>query len=498
MLEMAQARTPRPDDENQCYLDIKHTESEQEDAENADEATPPEEGGESAPDQAQSEKKAPQIPSGTTKRGRKPRVSAKDKFEHLEITECVVFIPEEVEANPEAWKEVPGEITYEVLVHPVRLSRRKIELKKFVPREKGSGAPIIAKAPIRFSTSFISVSLAIYIVLSKYFDHSTLYRLERKFARLGADISRQSQSDTVEHFSQWMRPIYELIARRAKASNYLLIDETFIKYINGKNSGSGQGYFWAFYAPGQSMVLKWIDNRRHENVEPLIEGFNGILHSDGYAAYENYAQTHSGITLMACWAHAFRKFRDALEEEPKHARKIMKLISQLYDLEEKWNEAGITDSKRQIFRAAQSRPIAEQIKALLDTHAVDMTIPRGKFREAVAYAANRWQALCECFKHGHTKLDTNLLESSFRPTKIDAKNWMFIGHPNAGEKSAIIYTLLNCCRIHQVDPQAYFQDVLDKLIPHDGQPPEELLEALLPENWIKANPDCVFKEPHRA
>jgi len=71
---------------------------------------------------------------------------------------------------------------------------------------------------------------------------------------------------------------------------------------------------------------------------------------------------------------------------------------------------------------------------------------------------------------------------------------MFIGHRDAGEKSAIIYTLLNCCRIHRVNPQAYFQDVLDKLIPHDHRPPTELVDALLPENWIQANPSNFIKE----
>jgi hypothetical protein len=133
-------------------------------------------------------------------------------------------------------------------------------------------------------------------------------------------------------------------------------------------------------------------------VETLIDGFEGILQSDAYAAYGNYVKTHPQITLMACWSQAFRKFRDALEVEPAHAKFMM--------------------------------------------------------------------------------------------------NWMFIGHPDAGEKSAIVYALLNCCRIHRVDPQAYFLDVLDKMIPHDHRPPEELLEALLPENWIKANPGKVLKDPN--
>lgn len=482
-LELAQARAGKPDDDKQCHLDISHTESVAIEPDGVEEAAPEPE---------------PKIPSSTTKRGRKLRVSPAAKFENLPVTEEVILIPEEVKADPEAWTEIPGEITYEVLVHPTRLTRRKTDRKKFVKRGQPEAAPVIAKAPIRFSASYVSISLAVYIVLSKYLEHGALHRLERKFARLGADIARQCQSDAVERFSLWMRPIYELIDKKAKASGYLQIDETFIKYINGKNPGGGQGYFWAIHAPGQSMVFTWIDNRRHENVETLINGFNGILQSDAYAAYGNHAKAHPEITLMACWAHAFRKFRDALKVEPAHAKFMMKLISDLYDLEEDWDKEGISDSARKIRRAKESKPIAEKIKAHLDAYAADMTIPKGEFREAVGYAAKNWSALWECFEHGHTRLDTNLLESKFRPTKIGAKNWMFIGHPDAGEKSAVIYTLLNCCRIHCVDPQAYFLDVLDKLIPHDHQPSEELVDALLPENWIQANPDKVVKEPARA
>lgn len=481
-LELAQARAVKPDDEKQCYLEISHTESVK-----VEEDQEEEEGA-----------REPKIPSSTTKRGRKRRITPAEKFENLPITEELILVPEEVKADPDAWTEIAGETTFEVLVHPTRLSRRKINLKKFVRREQPEAAPIIAKAPIRFSASYVSTSLAVYIVLNKYLEHGALHRLERKFARLGADISRQCQSDTVERFSLWMRPIYELIDKRAKACGYLQIDETFIRYINGKNPGGGQGYFWAIHAPGRSMVLKWIDNRRHENVETLIEGFSGILQSDAYAAYINYAETHSGIILCACWSHAFRKFREALKVEPAHAKLMMKLISDLYDLEEDWDKEGISDSVRKIRRGKQSKPIATTIKARLDAYAADMTIPKGKFREAVAYAAKNWSALWECFEHGHTRLDTNLLESKFRPTKIGAKNWMFIGHPEAGEKSAIIYTLLNCCRIHGVDPQAYFLDVLDKLIPFDHRPPEDLVDALLPENWIQANPDKVIKELARA
>ena len=472
-LELAQAKQAKEEDERQQYLQIEHTESVRVDC--ADDAD------QNGEDDSQQE--TPQIPSGSTKGKGKKRIRIEAKLKGLAVIQETVRIPNEVQASPDQWEEIGEVVTEEVLVVPTKLGRHLIRSKKYRNKEDRSSAPIMAKAPIRFSSSYVSASLAIYIVLSKYLDHSTLYRLEKKLERMGLEMTRQSQSDAVERMSEWLRPLYELMDQHAKSGGYLQIDETFIKYINGNKPGGGQGYFWAIHAPGQSIVLKWIDNRRHENVEHLIEGFNGILQSDGYAAYGNYAQTHPEVTLAACWAHSFRKFRDALEHEPVHAKAMMRLISDLYDLEEKWDLADVSPSKRKLLRQAESIPITKKIKAKLDAYAVDMSIPNNDFRVALNYMSNQWAALLQCLQHGQTRLDTNLLESKFRPTKIGAKNWMFIGHPDAGQKSAIIYSLLQSCTIHQINPYDYLTDVLKKLLPHDGRPPEDLLETLLPQNW---------------
>ena len=478
-LEIIQAGPSKEEDERQQHLDVQVTESvkvEQEEASSKEE-----------------EAKVPTIPSSTTKRKGKKRVNIADKLKDLPVIKTTELIPAEVKEQPEQWVEIGLPIvTREVLVVPSTLGVHEILRRKYRFIIDRSVAPIIAKAPIRFSSSYISASLATYITLGKYLDHSPLYRLEKKLQRLGIEISRQSQSDIVEQMAMWLGPLYDHMDQRAKASDYLQIDETFIKYINGK--GTGQGYFWAIHSPGDCLVMRWINNRRHENVETLITGFNGFLQSDGYAAYKNYASTRQEIVLLACWAHAFRKFRDGLEHEPAHARAMMHLIGQFYDLEEEWDKKTISDEQRKLLLAAHSIPIAELIKAKLDAYAVDMTIPNNDFRAAVSYTANQWTALRECFNHGHTRLDTNLLESKFRSTKIGAKNWMWIGHPDAGQKSAIIYSVLKSCEIHRINPQAYLDDALAKLIPEDGRPSSELLEALIPKNWAVANPSKLLKE----
>ena len=353
-LEIAQARRAKQNDELQQYLHIEHTESVRADsAEDSDEA-------------AGQDDEVPTIPSSSTKRKGKKRIRIEEKLKGLPVIKETVRIPREVEESPDQWEEFGEVVTEEVLVIPTKLGRHLIRSKKYRNKQDRTSAPIMAKAPIRFCSSYVSASLATYIVLSKYLDHSTLYRLEKKFERMGLEMTRQSQSDAVQRMSEWLRPLYELMDKHAKSSGYLQIDETFIKYINGNKPGVGQGYFWAIHAPGQSIVLKWINNRRHENVETLVEGFEGILQSDGYAAYSNYVEQHPEITLTACWAHTFRKFRDALEHEPAHAKGMMRLISKLYKLEEKWDLGDVSPSKRKLLRQTESIPIAKQIKDKLD------------------------------------------------------------------------------------------------------------------------------------
>lgn len=479
-LEMVQSRQPvKAEDERQLSLAVEHTETVSVEREEQTSVPGP-------------------LPSSKSKSKGKKRVKVDAKFENLPVTKETVYIPNEVKKNPDLWKEIGQEETIEIIVEPTKLSRHRIIYKKYRSVIDRSASPIIAKAPIRFSSSYVSSSLAIYIVLSKYLEHSPLCRLEKKFARMGVDITRQCQSDAVERFSLWLRPLYELIDKRARQSNYLQVDETFIQYINGRNPGGGQGYFWAINAPNLAMVFKWIANRQHQNVPTLLEGFSGVLQSDGYAGYKKYADKTPGVTLAACWAHTFRKFRQGLEHEPGKATSMMDLIKKLYELEEQWDSQGVTDQQRKELREKKSIPIAEDIKKELDAHAGNLSIPANDFRKAVGYAAGQWEALMQCLKHGHTRLDTNLLESKFRPTKIGEKNWMFIGHPQAGDKSAIIYTLLACCRIHHIEPQAYFTDLLQKLVPADQRPSDNLLESLLPWNWAKDNPQGIIKELPKA
>ncbi len=191
---------------------------------------------------------AEEAPSILRKRGKKPRIALAEKLKDLPVGKTTYIVPDIVKGNEQQYREIKGEEFVEVIYRKASLYLHRIVKKKYIPIGEKAAAPIIAQSPPRFSSSFVSASLAIAIVLDKYSYHGTLYRMERKFLEMGIDLSRKTQSDAVERFSMWVRPLYELLQKEALSKRYLQIDETFMNYINGRLGGSSTGYFWALNA----------------------------------------------------------------------------------------------------------------------------------------------------------------------------------------------------------------------------------------------------------
>lgn len=99
---------------------------------------------------------------------------------------------------------------------------------------------------------------------------------------------------------------------------------------------------------------------------------------------------------------------------------------------------------------------------------------------------NRWPQLVRYAKpgYGHINIDQNPVESQIRPTKIGAKNWMHIGHPKAGWRSAVIYSIVGTCRLLEVDPFAYLRWVLPRLAAATTQ----TVSGLLPHDYARLHP----------
>jgi hypothetical protein len=301
-------------------------------------------------------------------------------------------------------------------------------------------------------------------------------------SRWGATISRKTICDWIEVASDWLEPIYRRMLTNLRAGGYLQADETPIRCHDPdeKKGATTQGWLWVISRPGGEVVFDWRLSRRHDELNTLLADYRGILQSDAYQAYPNYVENHEGVIWVGCWAHARRKFNEAQPEAPKATRVILKLIAKMYRLERQWDEAGLKDP------AVRSKLRTENFARTLKWLAAITVAQRKKARpqsllgKACDYLFSYWDPLTAHLRHGETRLDNNLIENAIRPSAIGKKNWLFIGHPDAGQRSAIIYSIVVSCQRHGKDPHAYLRDVLTRLPALTNRFD---LDALTPVNW---------------
>jgi transposase len=408
-----------------------------------------------------------------------------DAFAKLPVDEVKVIEPAEVQAEPEKFEKISEERTFEVDVVPPKLFKREIVRPKYRRKDSPAQPPVVASAPARPVQGHASAGLLSWIVVSKLCDHLPLFRQSKMFARWGARISRQSMNDWFRITAQWFEPIWKLMDHELLAGDYLQVDETPIR-CNDPDEQDGrcrQGYLWVKSRPGGNVVFHWRMGRQHAVVGEILKGFAGVLHADGYEAYPNYAAVTPRITYAACWVHARRKFFEAQAESPKLVRLVLRLIAKLYRLEAEWDERGVTaDARTQLrqSRFARSLKWLRQIAINLRSRC----LPRSGLGEAASYLINQWDALCAHLAHGRTKLDTNCVENAIRPSALGKKNWLFVGHPEAGQRMAVLYSIILSCIRHGKEPLAYMRDVLSRL---PSLTNKDDLRPLLPSNWQQAH-----------
>jgi transposase len=389
-----------------------------------------------------------------------------ETFAHLPVKEVVVIAPAEVQADPAAFEQIGEERTFEVDVVPPQFFKREIVRTKHQRKADKTQAPVLAPAPARpVPGGYASAGLIAWVILSKYVEHQPLFRQEKTAERWGVRLPRQSMVEWVRIGSEWLEPIYQQMLAGLLKGNYVQADETPVRCNDPDEprGGTTQGYLWVVSRPGGDVVFDWRVSRRHGELPSLLgDNFKGLLQSDAYGAYQAYARSHAGVEWIMCWAHARRRFFENLKESPKYARVVLKLIGRMYQREREWDAAGISTEDRAARRATG---FARTLKWL---HAVTLelrkkVLPQSGLGKACDYLLANWAPLTAHTKYGHTKLDTNLVENALRPSCLGKKNWLFIGHPDAGQRSAIIYSIVVSCQRRGLDPLAYLRDVLTRL-----------------------------------
>lgn len=393
-------------------------------------------------------------------------------------TVTVEIVPEEVKEDPGSYERVGEETTEEIDVVPMKLIRRLIVRPKFKRKGDIDAIPFLAPLPGRVVPGGIpSAGLVAHLIVSKYVDHLPLYRMEKALRqRFGASIPRQRMCDWIAYAAEnWLSIIYRSIRNGLLGGDCLQVDETPIRYLDTDRKGkSHKGYLWAFGRPGGDLCFDWRLGRGRAGADAIASSFEGLLQSDGYAVYDA-ACSGKAIAQLGCWAHARRRFYEAYRDGEMEAARYLLPIRELYAAEA---EAPDDPAERLELRRSRSLPVVERIEAMLESDA-DRYLARTGMADAVRYARGQWRKLREVFEHGEARIDNNLAEQAIRPTRLGMKNWLFVGSPNAGRATAMIFTILECCRRHGVEPTAYLKDVLEKLPSMMASEAEQLT----PSNW---------------
>ena len=406
-----------------------------------------------------------------------------ESFAHLPVKETVEIVPAAVRAEPALYEKIGEERTFEIDVVPPQLFKREIVRPKYRHCLDRNRAPLLAPAPPRVVMGgFASAGLIAWALTAKYCDHLPLYRQEKMLARWGAPISRQNLSDWVGAATALLEPLVKRMKNDLLQSGYVQVDETPVRCNDPdlRDGKTTQGWLWALSRPGGDVVFEWRLSRRHEEAERLLGDYRGLLQSDGYEAYPAYVRVHPGVVWLGCWAHARRRFHEALAEAPARAGFVLGLIGRLYHYESAWRQIGPE------LRAARREGHFGLTLALLKKTALRLqavSLPRSLLGQACAYLLGHWTPLTAHLRHGRTRLDTNAVENAIRPSKLGVKNWLFVGHPDAGDRAAVLYSLIVSAQRRGLDPHAYLRDVLTRLPALTNR---DDLTPLLPQHWKPA------------
>jgi len=404
----------------------------------------------------------------------------------LEVLEEVIE-PPEVRLAPQAWRCIGEEVSEQLDYEPARFLRRRLIRRKYVHRQELDAPPVIAPLPEKLQERCLAApGLLAQIIVGKYCDHLPLYRQEQIYwSRHRVDLPRQTMATWMGLAADWLQPIYQAIRAGVMAGGYVQIDETPIAYLCPGHGKTKQGYLWTCSRPGGDAVFHWQTSRAATCLGKIVPGdFRGTLQCDGYAAYGAFRKERGeAITLAGCLAHARRHFYEAREAAPQHAGFILRQIQHLYRIEKQLRAKRAGPRLREAVRASQSRPIQARLhRALVRLKLNKRHLPQSSMGQAIDYALAQWPMLSVYLGDGRIEIDNNLVENAIRPTALGKKNWLFIGDAAAGERGAILYTIVESCRRRGLDPQRYLRAVLTAL----PKLTNWQVKDWTPEAWAKA------------
>jgi transposase len=350
--------------------------------------------------------------------------------------------------------------------------------------QQGTETPIktppVPASPI--PKSIATPSLLAQIITSKYQYALPLYRQETLFSQYGIDLNRKTMAEWVIKSSEWLKRLHQSLKNIQLQQAVIQADETPLKVIHEDKE---KCYMWVYCTGTDSpeaqmavglpniVLYDYQNSRGGQCPKDYLGDYRGYLQVDGYVGYD---QTQA--TRVGCFAHARRKFVEAMQAQPKgktgKANWAIAHLKKLYRIENEIKAR--TVEEKQALRKEHAEPLLIEFKKWLDKSALQVP-PKSAIGKAIAYSLNQWPKLIRYLEDGRLSIDNNRAERAIKPFVIGRKNWLFSNTARGAKASAILYSVIETAKANGLVPFDYLNYLLEEL---PRKP--ETIEHLLPWN----------------
>lgn len=409
--------------------------------------------------------------------------------EHFERVDELLDLPEAQKRDPEtgqalvklreetsekvAWK--PGQwyvrrFIRPVYVHPDRQSEKA-----------GVFVAPMPEAPVEKCKADTSVQAMVGV--KKFVDHLPLYRIREIFHREGFDVPASTLNAWAIDPILACEPLYEAFRADVLARPVIFTDDSPVAMLQEGLGRTKKARIWV-YVGGCGPPHRFYDfteDRRKERPAQVLARYTGFVQADAYSGYDHLFANNPDLHEVGCWAHARRKWDEALSSARRECTEIVLRIRELYKIENRIR--GETPSTRRDIRQAEAVPLLDKLYERLDQIAAERVIlPASLLAKAMGYAINQREALYRYTTDGRLEIDNNTAENAIRPLALGRKNFLFVGSPRGGKACAMALTFLQSAKAVGANPYTYLHDIYDRIMGH----PANRLHELLPAAWMRA------------
>lgn len=377
------------------------------------------------------------------------------------------------------WTELPPAITATIEYLPGRFVKRRHRRQKLACL--CGGCIVTAPAPPKLiEGGHYGPGFAAFLIVEKCADSIPIYRIEKRFGRMGIPISRSTMNDIVHAAAEIVRPLVARLATRMAGVEIVLADETSMRL----QDRTKRGFVWVFHgrdesSGGELVLYVFATDRSNQTPIQILGGSEGTLVVDGYTGY-NAVEDPSGRDRGGCWCHSRRKFFEAKETAPAEATHAIDQIRKLFRVEHEATIRQVVGTQEHLaLRLEKSKPVLDDLHEWL-AKTKKTVLPKSPIATAINYTINQKDRLELFLRDARIPIHNNSSESRLRVIALARKNYLFFGHPRAGRNFAGLYSLVGSCIANGIEPTAYLTDVLMRV--RDAETDDQL-DALLPDRW---------------